>query len=697
MKISELEELIRINKANILKKGMEIEPSKELRLLEEMIAAIKKQDMESKDPEININDYLAAYADGLKIHKSEILNIQFLDGLFSDKEIFQEWIKEDRAKLYGACFEGTSPDPKIFQEWLTLERLAGNKINAQQIAKPFQASLDRWLTREHAKLEPFNPAQAGWKKYDGLNTAELVAKLDELKSQVPDVKSAAAELDAFLSWKNSTKTDTGQTPKWLQDKKGADSEFKKRQDARHDANYQQNRTMAEIRYITSLIAHKNASAQINQFAAAKLKNPDATIELFILKRHDESTEIFKRIGLRRDTPLTALHLTNAFSRKLNFAKQTKRDLHLSLMVHTAGVDALHSCGLIDEKVDINSSPVSRAAETTAHSTLSPGKIRKVTVEREYTETKHNWLQREFAQSSDQSEEKPGKKQIEKTFSELRARAVPVDISPTAFEKNSSDPEEQDQRVERAAQKIVKGLPGQKPPEEKKRNEAKHVPVDAIQEQNKYPAKLTFLVAHGNFIRDMLVKIKLLSNNSDNRFKCSIPPGDKMPGGNLEYGGYYTLCVARDDKGVVQDIDYDAKHSRYGVERPSLFMSASEFRSQTKIKSGRATVPEKFHEIEKTLQDLQDYVRPKKKKSMIALFFTKQKPQVITDETQYNAAIDKLTRTVTGLLEPNPPSNAQQTKGLRNLREQLVEYTTRKTAAAALSSEPAEEKQLRRTP
>ncbi len=338
-----------------------------------------------------------------------------------------------------------------------------------------------------------------------------------------------------------------------------------------------------IQEITKLIAYKHAEKIIDDFAALKAENPDANIDIYMLKRHEVSTNAHKWFGFKKDTGLSAV---DAVFKKA----QTENDLLVSQMIHSATVEALKESGLVDH-VTLSISPIRRAWQTAVRAVFRHDIPDQTEVNSDYAETKHGFAARNFARSSAVRSKKEGLLPAMKELGGFSAR-----FNDNAFVDVESDPKSQDARVKKANETFFER------------------PVRTKE------TSFNVLVAHGGVIGDMMDKLR-----KDDKVPNSIPPGKVK----MDYGDFKIVCIARDKQGKVLAASGGGTYSRFGITRCAL-MSAKEF----KKKSHRLPDLKKSKEICNLLDKYHHALKPQKKSPIyIRKPRSRENPEAILDSME----------------------------------------------------------------
>ncbi|QRN04043.1 hypothetical protein GH742_09250 [Legionella sp. MW5194] len=135
----------------------------------------------------------------------------------------------------------------------------------------------------------------------------------------------------------------------------------------------------QSRLLAEHIAYFRAVKQAEWVSQAKKSNPEASVEVLMLHRHEVCSTLNKGMGLKEDAGLDALTLG---------ASQSNFDINLAQHFKTR---ALLYFKLFQpmKKVEMKVSPVARAYQTGLYASFSPTIIDKITVDPHYAEVQYN--------------------------------------------------------------------------------------------------------------------------------------------------------------------------------------------------------------------------------------------------------------------------------------------------------------------
>lgn len=269
--------------------------------------------------------------------------------------------------------------------------------------------------------------------------------------------------------------------------------------------------------LASYIAMHNALELSERMQEMRHKYPDAQLEIIILKRHEVCSDLHKGYGFNPDTGLDALHFSHG---------QSEFELSTSKSVQNQQLQIMKKLGYID-RVEMIVSPVKRAYETALFATFSPEFVDKVTVDNYFAEEQMNTT----------------------LISSGRAYRLPSDVANDFVARGYRD-------VRHGKDFIIHG-------ENKmsflaRRNEAvRRLLFSEIQKKSGVPMKI--VVGHGGMNHGIMVYLKESIKNNN------IPPSPKK----LDFGGQYSLIIAKDKDGHILALDDVGKMNRYGfIEQKS---------------------------------------------------------------------------------------------------------------------------------
>lgn len=269
--------------------------------------------------------------------------------------------------------------------------------------------------------------------------------------------------------------------------------------------------------LASYIATHNALEQAERMREMSHKYPGAQLEMIILKRHEVCSDLHKGYGFNPDTGLDALHFPHG---------QSEFELSTSKSVQNQQLQIMKKLGHID-RVEMVVSPVKRAYETALFATFSLELVDNVTVDNYFAEEQMNTT----------------------LISSGRAYRLPSDVANDFVARGYRD-------VRHGKDFIIHG-------ENKmsflaRRNEAvRRLLFSETRKQSGTQMKI--IIGHGGMNHGIMVYLKESIKNNN------IPPILKK----LDFGGHYSLIVAKDKDGHILALDDVGKVNRYGfIEQKS---------------------------------------------------------------------------------------------------------------------------------